>query len=365
MATTTNDTNVTDLWNLSTTLNTTSSFQNGSEQNQGEKNKGYVGMIIFMFILALVLNFAAIFSLVRSSTYHKWSAFYRLLLCLTISDSVGTVTCFPVLLVTYAHDLEWQGGQPVCDYLGFMISFVFLSSASFVCAMSLERFIGVWAPFLYNDTETREHRTTALMLLIWAVVFILALCPIFGFGDYVIQYPGSWCFYNFHSEGISKVYALLYSVIWLLVISCTVIFNSLVIAKLVKRVLDQKKKSQESGIKKTSSRTTRNEIFSMILLGVIVLVTLVCGIPLALRAIANESGYEKNNKADLHASRMATFNMILDPLVYILFRRENLEALFKLFKRRKRRGGGELASSSSDKVATDTTNNTTGSTNRI
>ena len=250
------------------------------EEDGASKSSGFVGMIILMFILALLLNSVAIFSLIRSSTYHHWNSFYRLLLCLTLTDTLGSITSFPVLLVTYAHNLDWQGGQPVCDYVGFMISFSFLSSAAFVGAMSLERFLGVWAPLLFNDKTTRENRTSALIVVIWSFVFILALCPIVGFGEYVIQYPGSWCFYNFRATGANKIYSLVYSVIWLLVITCTVLCNSLVIVKLVQRFVIQRRRATHGNRK--IGRSTRNELFSVILLFVIVVVTVTCGIPLAV-----------------------------------------------------------------------------------
>lgn len=81
---------------------------------------------------------------------------------------------------------------------------------------------------------------------------------------------------------------------------CTVLFNLLVIVKLVMRRVSASDK------KKQNSKAKRNEIYSIVLLVVIVIVTATCGVPLAIRAIVNESGSEKNNNADLHASRMAT-----------------------------------------------------------
>ena len=75
-----------------------------------------------------------------------------------------------------------------------------------------------------------------------------------------------------------------------------------------------------------------------------------------IRAIANENGSEKNNSSDLHASRMATFNMILDPLVYILFRRENLERLFRCCTKPKRNIESETGSSSDKRQQTSSSN---------
>ncbi|XP_062580421.1 prostaglandin E2 receptor EP4 subtype-like [Saccostrea cucullata] len=321
-----------------------------------DKSKGYVGMIVLMFILALLFNISALIMIIKSSKSHKWSAFYRLMVSLNITDLFGSITSFPVLLATYANNVEFQGGQQVCDYNGYMISFVFLASASIVGTMSTERFIGVWFPFFYNSSEAKEKRTNVILGTIWVTVAFIALLPIIGFGEYVLQYPGTWCFYNFRATNLrDKVYAYLYSVIWILIILCTIIFNVLVIVKLTLRRINATDRKKQNG------KANRNEIYSIILLVVIVIVTATCGIPLAIRAIVNESGSMKDNNADLHASRMASFNMILDPLVYIFFRRENLECLFRFI--RKRRGKSEKSSEECSSTSAKTDNTTRSATN--
>lgn len=257
---------------------TTSSSLNASamDTQPENKSKGYLGMIVAMFLLALVFNISALVMIIKSSKSHKWSAFYRLMVALNITDLFGSVTGFPVLLATYANDVQWQGGQPVCDYTGYMISFVFLSSASLIGAMSTERFIGVWFPFYYNSGN-KEKRTNFILGGIWVSAAVIGLLPILGFGEYVLQYPGTWCFYNFRATVLGdKVYAYLYSVIWLLIIFCTILFNVLVIVKLILRRIKSKDK------KKENSKAKRNELYSIILLVVIVIVTATCGVPLAV-----------------------------------------------------------------------------------
>lgn len=255
---------------------TTNTSTNTTTDGLRNKSEGYVGMIVVMFILALVFNISALFMIIKSSKFHKWSAFYRLMISLTITDLFGSITCFPVLLATYANNVEWQGGQPVCDYTGYMISFVFLSSASIIGAMSAERFIGVWFPFFYNSIA-KEKRTNIILGAIWTTAAFISLLPIIGFGEYVLQYPGTWCFYNFRAKNrIDEVYAYMYSIVWIIIILCIISFNVLVIIRLTLRRLRTHDK------KKQNSKANRNEIFSIILLVVIVIVTATCGIPLAV-----------------------------------------------------------------------------------
>lgn len=53
---------------------------------------------------------------------------------------------------------------------------------------------------------------------------------------------------------------------------------------------------------------------------------------------------------------MATFNMILDPLVYIFFRRENLEWLFRFIRKKRGKSSKPSEESSSASAKTDETN---------
>lgn len=53
---------------------------------------------------------------------------------------------------------------------------------------------------------------------------------------------------------------------------------------------------------------------------------------------------------------MATFNMILDPLVYIFFRRENLEWLFRFIRKKRGKSSKQSEESSSASAKTDETN---------
>lgn len=128
---------------------------------------------------------------------------------------------------------------------------------------------------------------------IWTTTACIALLPIIGFGEYVLQYPGTWCFYNFRAKNLAdKVYAYLYSVIWILIIFCTVLFNLLVIVKLVMRRVSASDK------KKQNSKAKRNEIYSIVLLVVIVIVTATCGVPLAVSYFYMYTPFLEINYAD-------------------------------------------------------------------
>jgi hypothetical protein len=68
--------------------------------------------------------------------------------------------------------------------------------------------------------------TRMALLSLWLVAIIFSALPIFGFGQYAIQYPGTWCFLNLHPENaIDAAYSTTFAVLNLLLIGVMIICN--------------------------------------------------------------------------------------------------------------------------------------------
>lgn len=64
------------------------------------------------------------------------------------------------------------------------------------------------------------------LLSLWLVAIIFSSLPIFGFGQYAIQYPGTWCFLNLHPENpVDAAYSITFAVLNLLLIGVMIICN--------------------------------------------------------------------------------------------------------------------------------------------
>lgn len=64
------------------------------------------------------------------------------------------------------------------------------------------------------------------LLSLWLVAIIFSSLPMFGFGQYAIQYPGTWCFLNLHPETtIDATYSITFAVLNLLLIGIMIICN--------------------------------------------------------------------------------------------------------------------------------------------
>lgn len=88
------------------------------------------------------------------------------------------------------------GGEHLCRFNGFIMICFGLSTPLIVSAMSIERFLFVKYTFFYTK-HCAPGVARLVIVAIWAFVLFFGLLPMFGFGNYVLQYPRTWCFLDF------------------------------------------------------------------------------------------------------------------------------------------------------------------------
>ncbi|WAR24481.1 PE2R4-like protein, partial [Mya arenaria] len=278
-----------------------------------------------MFSFGVFGNILAIAVLFRSSNEHKRTVFYRLVGALACTDLFGTCATSPITLAVYANKFKWVGGDALCQYESFMLIFAGYSTVFIIGAMAVDRFLAILCPFFYDQHITKRRAVLSIFSL-WAFAAFLGLLPILGLGENVKQFPGTWCFFTFVSSEIkNKVFAYMYVSIGLTVISTTIMFNFIVTWTLLNM---RRKAANVSHAKRQDS-----ELQMMILLLGIIIIFSTCWCPFLIRIIINQIHQQQVDvRADLHALRLASFNQILDPWVYILFRKELFVRVFICLK---------------------------------
>lgn len=193
-----------------------------------------------MFSIGTVGNICAIIVICKSSKGHKWKAFHRYVLLLAITDLLGIISTSPITLYTYANNKMWVGGQSLCDFYGFQMSFSGVSTVLTAAAMSVDRVLAVYYPYFYNkEIKDKPRRINYVLVMIWLFAALLGVSPVFGFGRNEIQFPSTWCFFKLHSEEtLDKAYCILYASTILLVILIMAISNTLVIVFLKNETSD-------------------------------------------------------------------------------------------------------------------------------
>ncbi|ESO86653.1 hypothetical protein LOTGIDRAFT_194810, partial [Lottia gigantea] len=280
-----------------------------------------------MFGSGVVGNLLALFVLATSAPEQRRTLFYKLVAGLAVTDLFGTCTTSPVVISVYMNNFKWLGGMAMCHYFSFMMIFANFTTMLIVCAMSIERYICVRHPYIYHTRLTAKFAKITLIGS-WILSIVIACLPFIGMGENAFQYPKTWCFFDYTSKKPSNMaFNYFYVMIGLLTVLVTVICNGAVIYTLVKMTKKQQVLKSKSGeARKFHGNSKRyGEIQMVVLLIGITIVFTACYCPLMFYVLLCQTSLVETintDKAGLLMVRFASFNPILDPWVYILFRRE-------------------------------------------
>ncbi|XP_074642679.1 prostaglandin E2 receptor EP3 subtype-like [Tubulanus polymorphus] len=283
---------------------------------------------LLMFLAGFIGNVLALVVLHRSRKSKHRTVFYTLVAALVITDLMGQILTSFMPIIVYINNRKWVGGDLTCEYHAFVMIVFGLVTPLIVCAMAVERVIALNFWFFYS-TYFNHSRARILLAVLWAVVVLFASFPFFGFGHYALQYPGTWCFLNFHAEDpVGSAYAFTFAVVNILLILTIIGCNIFVTRVLLKVRLKRIRLSwpaREDGDRRSPSpmQTPCHSMESqmVLLLVAITLIFTICWAPLMIQIIINEVTHVTDRVADLTAVRLASINQILDPWLYILIRK--------------------------------------------
>ncbi|XP_062589773.1 prostaglandin E2 receptor EP4 subtype-like [Saccostrea cucullata] len=287
------------------------------EHHHNESRIRMASMVVpsVMFTAGVLGNSLALLVLYSSRKEQKQSVFYRLVGALAVTDLFGTCATSPVILLVYANGLKWQGGQPLCNYASFMMIFAGLSTMFILAAMAFDRYLALNRPYFYTS-HVNPTRVKYIFPILLTAALVMACLPLIGVGDNVHHFPGTWCFFDYYGTTVRvKSFAILYSLLGLTVLTMIIILNFVVL----KTVWSLHRKACE--------------IQMVVFLVGILTVICVCWAPLMIRVFLIQTGFKEEDVIqDLIFIRMASFNQILDPWVYILFRKTLFTRLVQFIK---------------------------------
>ncbi|XP_069857992.1 thromboxane A2 receptor [Dipodomys merriami] len=259
------------------------------------------------------------------------SPFLTFLCGLVLTDFLGLLVTGAIVVSQHAALLDWRAGDPgcrLCHFMGVAMVFFGLCPLLLGAAMASERFLGITRPFS-RPAVASPRRAWATVGLVWALALGLGLLPLLGLGRYTVQYPGSWCFLTLAARPGDAAFGLLFACLGGLSVALSFLLNTVSVATLC-RVYHGGEAAQQ--------RPRDCEVEMMVQLLGIMVVASVCWLPLlvfightVLRTPPAMSPAGQLSQATerqlLIYLRVATWNQILDPWVYILFRRAVLRRL--------------------------------------
>ncbi|XP_019509032.1 PREDICTED: thromboxane A2 receptor isoform X1 [Hipposideros armiger] len=276
----------------------------------------------------------------RQGSSHSRSSFLTFLCGLVLTDFMGLLITGAIVVSQHAVLFDWRTVDPscrLCHFFGVVMVFFGLCPLLLGAAMASERYLGITRPFL-RPVATSQGRAWATVGLVWAAALLLGLLPLLGVGRYTMQYPGSWCFLTLGPEPGDVAFGLLFSLLGSFSVGLSFVLNTISVATLCHVYHGQEAAQQ---------RPRDCEVEMMAQLMGIMVVASVCWMPLlvfiaqtVLRsppAMSSSGQLSRDTEKELLIYlRVATWNQILDPWVYILFRRAVIRRLYPRLSSRPR-----------------------------
>ncbi|XP_002722921.1 prostacyclin receptor [Oryctolagus cuniculus] len=280
-----------------------------------------------MFVAGVVGNGLAL-GILGARRRSRPSAFAVLVTGLAVTDLLGTSFLSPAVFVAYARNSSLLGlahGSPaLCDAFAFAMTFFGLASTLILFAMAVERCLALSHPYLYAQLDGPRCARLALPA-IYAFCTLFCSLPLLGVGQHQQYCPGSWCFIRLRSaEPGGCAFSLAYASLMALLVAAIVFCNGSVTLSLC-RMYRQQRRHQGSLV--PGPRAREDEVDHLILLATMTGTMAVCSLPLTIRGFTQAVAPDSSEMGDLLAFRFNAFNPILDPWVFILFRKAVFQRL--------------------------------------
>ncbi|XP_039103551.1 thromboxane A2 receptor isoform X1 [Hyaena hyaena] len=267
----------------------------------------------------------------RQGGSHARSSFLTFLCGLVLTDFMGLLVTGVIVVSQHAILFDWRAVDPgcrLCQFMGVIMVFFGLCPLWLGTAMASERYLGITRPFS-RPAAASQRRAWATVGLVWGSALALGLLPLLGVGRYTVQYPGSWCFLTLGAQPGDVAFGLLFSLLGSFSVGLSFLLNTVSVATLCHVYHGQEAAQQ---------RPRDCEVEMMAQLTGIMVVASICWMPLlvfiaqtVLRSPPAMSPTGQLSRATeqqlLIYLRVATWNQILDPWVYILFRRAVIRRL--------------------------------------
>ncbi|XP_033926734.1 thromboxane A2 receptor isoform X1 [Melopsittacus undulatus] len=286
---------------------------------------GFIGLGSNLFALCVLLSSS------RKLSSQTRSSFLIFLCGLVVTDFMGLLVTASVIIPYHFIKFTWAKVDPgchLCNFLGFSMVFFGQCPLLLGATMAGERFLGINRPFS-RSTSISRRRAWSIVGLVWGFCCLLGLLPVLGLGRYTLQYPGSWCFLTLLPDTGDIIFCLVFALLGICSVLLSFVFNTVSVVTLCRVCHDRE----------SVQRRRDSEVEMMVQLVGIMVIATICWMPLlifivqmVLQQLPAKGQLQmlpmETQKMLLIYIRMVTWNQILDPWVYILFRRAVLQRIY-------------------------------------
>ncbi|XP_067892445.1 prostaglandin F2-alpha receptor-like [Heterodontus francisci] len=293
------------------------------------KNSVSVNVPIIFMTIGILSNSIALVILVKAYKRfrQKWRASFLLFASgLVFTDCLGHLINGAITIRVYALEKDWEVIDPsgfLCPFLGTCMVFFGLSALFLGSVMAIERCLGITQPLLHSAKMT-ARRAMFILGCTWLFALCIALLPNLHFGEYTVQCTQTWCFIKTQNItfGMENGILLLFSSLGLTALGISLLCNTISGVALVRARVKSKPHRQGKS----------HHVEMLVQLVTIMCVSCICWGPFLVTVAMIGSLYtgQKAVTSLLLGVRMAAWNQILDPWVYILLRKAVLKRIWKI-----------------------------------
>ncbi|CAL9700761.1 unnamed protein product [Knipowitschia caucasica] len=298
-------------------------------------------IVVLSMTLGIISNIVALFILANAYTLQRRRSKATFLLfatSLVVTDFIGHLIPGALVLRLYlsggVRPEDHNSTDGMCQFLGGSMVFFGLCPLFLGCAMAAERCLGVTKPLLHSCLVTTA-RTKVSLCMIWLAALSVALLPCFQLGSYTYQDPGTWCFIKVLNDigEVDVAFVVLFSGLGLTSLAVALVCNTISGLTLVLARLRRRPRTHHSA--------NYHDIEMVVQLLGIMVTSCICWSPLLVFGLMSVLySYTGSIGEDLityktlmlRGVRLATWNQILDPWVYILLRRTVLRKIYLIAK---------------------------------
>ncbi|XP_040045811.2 prostaglandin E receptor 1c (subtype EP1) [Gasterosteus aculeatus] len=307
---------------------------NSSEQPSAwPNNSTWPSLVVpcFTMTFGAISNLTALGILAKSRVqFHRRSKapFLLLTVALLLADLAGHV-----ILGAFTLAQREKIEDNFCQIFGASMVFFGLCPLLLGCAMAVERCVAITQPFFHSAMVTLRHMWRVVLLLS-SLALVLAVLPLFAGGTYTPQSPKTWCFLRIRDpqSPADTNLALAFSVLGLSALTFSLLCNTVSALALLQARLKYRHVDAEPSVRSlrrasstSSSSGCSLDVEMLAQLAGVTVVSCVCWSPFLIHILtmqfSQRSSTHENDDFILLGVRMASWNQILDPWIYILLRK--------------------------------------------
>ncbi|KAK9955886.1 hypothetical protein ABG768_015730 [Culter alburnus] len=181
-------------WNVSLEINNSYIKSNFSGDTQPTVKNWAALFILVIIFFTVAGNILVIMAVSIESKLHNATNYF--LCSLAVADMLVGFLVMPASLISILYDHTWPLSEQLCPMWLFLDVLFSTASIMHLCAISLDRYIGIRDPFKYSLSNSL-CKTMIKIISVWSISIVLSLpIPIMGFQDKQKVFVNGTCALN-------------------------------------------------------------------------------------------------------------------------------------------------------------------------